>query len=173
VGFASAGGVKSHRTHPKIAGHVASTSVVDLKSRRRSRGFYEPKPADEKLLEHDFKLFGRHLPALAVRHKLEGHFVALAQLVETGTFDGADVNEGVLATVIRRNEAEALFGIKPFYGSLRHGNPFLETLQMLASAAADGRNRILEHDYCVALRSNFRKKLHQYFAYRHSQYKLF
>jgi hypothetical protein len=147
--------------------------VVDLKSRRRSRRFYEPNPGDGKLLEHDFKLFGGHLPALAVRDKLEGHFVALAQLVEAGTFDGADVNEGVLAAVIRRNEAEALFGIKPFYGSLRHGNPFLETLQTLASAAADGRNRNLEHDYCVALRSNFGKKLHQYFAYRHSQYKFF
>jgi hypothetical protein len=44
------------------------------------------------------------------------------------------VDEGVLAAVVRLDEAEAFFGIKPLYGSLRHGNYFLDTLKMLAGA---------------------------------------
>jgi hypothetical protein len=44
------------------------------------------------------------------------------------------VDEGVLAAVIRLDEAETFFGIKPLYGSLRHGNYFLDTLKMLACA---------------------------------------
>ncbi len=96
----------------------------------------------KKASGHDFQLFGRHLAALAVRNEFEGNFVTLAQLVETRALYGADVNEGILAAVVRRNEAKAFFGIKPLDGSLRHGNPFLETLQMHASAAADHRNRI-------------------------------
>jgi hypothetical protein len=97
---------------------------------------------------HDLKLVGGHFAALAVRDEFEGNLVALVQLAEASPLHGADVNESVLTAVVGRDEAEAFFGIKPLYGSLRHGNPFLDALEMRASAKAVGRNCIIEQD-CV------------------------
>jgi hypothetical protein len=91
----------------------------------------------------DFELVGRHLAALAVGNELEGNLVSLAQLADACPFDGADMDEGVWAAAIERDEAKAFFGIKPLYGSLSHGNPFLDTLEMLASVDAVGRYRTL------------------------------
>jgi len=62
----------------------------------------------------------RGLPRPAVGHQLERDFLALVQAVHPGTFDSADVNEYVPATVIRLDEAVAFLAVEPLYGSLRH-----------------------------------------------------
>jgi hypothetical protein len=101
-----------------------------------------------KVSGHDLELVGRHLAALAVGDEFEGNLVALAQLADACPLDGADMHEGVLTAAIGRDEAKAFFGIKPLYGSLRHGNPFLDGPKMLASVDAVGRKRILEQLEC-------------------------
>jgi hypothetical protein len=70
------------------------------------------------------------------------------------------VNECVIATVLRRNEPEAFFRIKPLYGSLRHGNPFLETLQMLAPALPPAIERAL-CARCFLSRNSPRSEINQ------------
>jgi hypothetical protein len=40
--------------------------------------------------------------------------------VQTGAFDSADMDENVLATVCRLNEAKALLAVKPLHNSLIH-----------------------------------------------------
>jgi hypothetical protein len=119
---------------------------------------------------HDDELFSRHLAALAIRNELEGDFVAFAQLAETGTLDSADMDESVLTTIVGSNESEAFFGIKPLYGSLSHGNPFLESLDMLAGFVACSRNCIREQDFYMAGHNNFSKKLCRQAANRLPQY---
>jgi hypothetical protein len=108
-----------------IAGQIASTSVVDLKRRGEGRRVQEFKPGDKKSAEH-FELFGRKLSASLVRDQFEGDLVAFAQLAQAGALYSADMDEGVLAAVIRHDETETFFGVKPLHGSLGHGNPFSE-----------------------------------------------
>src|SRR6476646_2721103 len=42
--------------------------------------------------------------------------------MQARTLDSADVDEGVLAAVVRLDEAVALGGVEPLYGSRSHGN---------------------------------------------------
>jgi len=68
---------------------------------------------------------GGQLAAPLVRHQLELDLLALDQVIEACPLDGADMDECVLAAVIRLDEAEALGRVKPLHGSRRHEeNPF-------------------------------------------------
>eukprot|EP01037_Dinobryon_pediforme_P019422 gene19424-19841_t len=61
----------------------------------------------------DLQIVDRHLAALAVRDEIETNLLAFAQIAETGTLHSADVHEGIVAAVVRSDEAEALLGVKP------------------------------------------------------------
>jgi hypothetical protein len=108
-----------------IAGQIASTSVVDLKRHGEGRKVQKLKPCGKGSAEH-FELFGRKLSTSLVGDQFEGDLVAFAQLAQARALDGADMDESVLAAVIRHDKAETFFGVKPLYGSLGHGNPFSE-----------------------------------------------
>src|SRR6185437_15772313 len=47
---------------------------------------------------------------------------ALVQAVQARALDRADVDECVLATIVRLDEAVALGSVEPLYGSRSHGN---------------------------------------------------
>jgi hypothetical protein len=102
-------------------------------SRRRGdrRRIDGPDPA--KNSPKHFEPVRRELSASLVGDQFERDFVALAQFADTGALYGADMDEGVFAAIVRRNEAEAFFGVKPLHGSLGHGNPFSKLTSMLAS----------------------------------------
>jgi NAD dependent epimerase/dehydratase family len=59
----------------------------------------------------------RTLGALA---RLEGNALVLLEGLEAVRLDGGVVHEDVRTLVIGRDEAEALFGVEPFDGALRH-----------------------------------------------------
>jgi hypothetical protein len=46
--------------------------------------------------------------------------LALVKTEHSGALDGADVNEHILASVIRLYKTEAFLAVEPLYGSLRH-----------------------------------------------------
>jgi hypothetical protein len=48
-----------------------------------------------------------------------GDLLTLAKIVEPGALDGADMDENILAAVIRLDEAKALRGVEPLHCSLR------------------------------------------------------
>lgn len=102
-------------------------------------------------LFHEFQVVGTHLAAFAVRQKIEGQFLALTQFADAGSLDGADMHEGVVAALVRRNKAEALLGVKPFHGSHRHA----ETLSYEIYAPAVARDVEIaffrKEDVCMAL----------------------
>jgi hypothetical protein len=56
----------------------------------------------------------------------------LVEAVHTGTFDGADMDEHILATVGRLDKAKSLLAVEPFYGSLRHQMIFLSDYARIA-----------------------------------------
>src|SRR4051794_17372551 len=68
----------------------------------------------------DLQALGGHLAALLVGGQFELDLLTFAQIADPGALQRADVDEGILATVIRRNEAKALLGVKPLNGSRRH-----------------------------------------------------
>ena len=57
--------------------------------------------------------FGSRLAAPAVCNDVERYSLALVELAHTGAFDRTDMNEDILVTVLRLNEAKALLVVKP------------------------------------------------------------
>ena len=56
----------------------------------------------------------------AIGHNFERDLLSLVQAVHPGAFDGADVDEYILAAVIRLDETKAFLAVEPLYDSLRH-----------------------------------------------------
>src|SRR5215467_5213366 len=81
--------------------------------RGQSRAFSAPSGGSQVL--------GRRLSGLAVGNDLEGDFLAFLELVEAGALDRADVDEDVLAAVLRLDESVALLRVEPLHGSFGHG----------------------------------------------------
>ena len=63
---------------------------------------------------------GRRNLAVTALLELVADLLPFIQGRQAGALDGADVHESVLAAIIRLNEAEALGGIKEFYGAVDH-----------------------------------------------------
>jgi len=93
---------------PLIIG--ASTSVVADKNRVKLGSL---------------KLLGGHLAGPAVAGDLEAELLAFLQIAHASTLDCGDVNEHILAAVVRLNEAETLGGIEPFHDAGGHEEPSL------------------------------------------------
>src|SRR5207248_9950624 len=56
-----------------------------------------------------------------VPHGLVGDRLTFTQRSKSGTLDGADMHEHIVAAVIRLDEAVALGCVKPLHGSHAHG----------------------------------------------------
>jgi hypothetical protein len=61
------------------------------------------------LLSDGAKLIGRQLAALAIGRHLIGNGLVLVESAKARTFDSADVNEDILAAIVRLNESVTLF----------------------------------------------------------------
>src|SRR5215471_15256472 len=73
------------------------------------------------VLRSDRAQIGRRgLSGLAVGYQVERDFLTLVEAIHPGAFDSADVDEYVLAAIIRLDEAVAFLAVEPLYGSLRH-----------------------------------------------------
>src|SRR5215469_7568758 len=70
---------------------------------------------------HRLQVFGGRLAGLAVHHDFEGHALAFPQFTKAGAFDGADMDEHVLATAFGLDEAIALLAVEPLHGAVIHG----------------------------------------------------
>src|SRR5205814_8423625 len=77
--------------------------------------------ARRKSLAGGAQIIGRRLARAAIRHDLVGDLLAFTQRSKSGTLDGADMHEHIVAAVIRLDEAVALGCVKPLHGSHAHG----------------------------------------------------
>jgi hypothetical protein len=84
------------------------------------------------------KLLSGHLARPAVTGDLEAELLAFLQIAHTGPLDGGDVNEHILAAIIRLNEAETLGGIEPFHCAGGHEEPSLLAKLCRPPATANG-----------------------------------
>jgi hypothetical protein len=57
----------------------------------------------------------------AVGDDFEGNLLALVEGAQAGAFDGADMNEDILAALVRLNETKTFLVVKPLHSSRRHG----------------------------------------------------
>src|SRR5215216_1814000 len=64
------------------------------------------------------------LRALEVGLDLEGDLLAFAERAQARLFDGADMDENVLAAVSRRDETKTLVGVEELYGTSDHCRAF-------------------------------------------------
>src|SRR5262245_19757253 len=71
------------------------------------------------------------LKSLRAARDLELHTVALGQALESGSLDGAVVDEHVLAALLR-DEAESLRIVEPLHCSLCHDFPLFQFLELYA-----------------------------------------
>ena len=62
----------------------------------------------------------RRFSGPSIGDNLVRDFLTFVEGVHSGALDGADVNEHILAAVIRLDEAKALLAVEPLYGSDRH-----------------------------------------------------
>jgi hypothetical protein len=66
------------------------------------------------------QISGRTLTGSAIGDEIKGDFLALVEAIHPCTLNGADVNEHVLASVGRLNEAKSLLAVEPLYDPLHH-----------------------------------------------------
>src|SRR5215471_13744631 len=64
--------------------------------------------------------------ALLTALHLVAELLALVQIAHSGPFDGRNVHEHVLRAIVGLDEAVALLGVEPLYGSSSHCKPFKE-----------------------------------------------
>src|SRR5579871_4727142 len=90
----------------------ASTSVVaDLPESGSASGGLEPVRG--------------HLARPAILDQLEADLLPFLEVADAGALESADMDENVLAAIIRLNEAETLLSVEPFNGARAHDEPFL------------------------------------------------
>src|ERR1700733_5509301 len=77
-----------------------------------------------QVLSNRLKLFRRKFARPRIGDQLEADLLTFAQIVHSGTFNRADMNESVLATVIGLNEAVAFHRIVPLHCAYSHDDPF-------------------------------------------------
>src|SRR5215469_16737904 len=70
--------------------------------------------------------------ALLTALHLVAELLALVQIAHSGPFDGRNVHEHVLRAIVGLDEAVALLGVEPLYGSSSHCKPFKENYAALA-----------------------------------------
>jgi hypothetical protein len=70
------------------------------------------------------QIVGSRLAVPAVCNDVERYSLALVERTHTGAFDCTDMNEDVLVTVLRLNEAKALLVVKPLHSTRVHGVSF-------------------------------------------------
>jgi hypothetical protein len=70
----------------------------------------------------DAQLVSRRLAGSPVCDDFVLKLLPLIEGAQAGALDCADVNEHILAAVIRLNEAEALLAVKPLYSARAHKN---------------------------------------------------
>ena len=66
------------------------------------------------------QIFRRGLAGLAIGNNIEGDFLPLIEATHPGALDRADMDEDILAAVIRLDEAKAFLAVEPLYRTLRH-----------------------------------------------------
>jgi hypothetical protein len=66
------------------------------------------------------QIVGSRLAGPTVCNDVERYSLALVQSAHTGAFDRTDMNEDVLVTVLRLNEAKALLVVKPLHSTRVH-----------------------------------------------------
>jgi len=116
-----------------VEGHVWRLSGVEVSGKKNPlpgcsaelRGCGERKSAVEaaslaELPSNGFQIVGRRLPGPSVSNDLIDDLLALVETVHPGTLYGADMDEHILAAVIRLDEAKAFLAVEPLHGSLRH-----------------------------------------------------
>ena len=98
---------------------VRKPDLHEAKSRRQiiCRRDFQRGPASAGCAQ----IVGRRLAGTAIGDDLVADLLAFTQRSKAGAFDGADVHEHVVATVIRLDEAVALGRVKPLHGSHAHG----------------------------------------------------
>ena len=62
----------------------------------------------------------RGLAGPAIGNNLERDLLSLVEAAHSSTFDGADMDEHILAAVIGLNEAVAFLSVEELHGTLRH-----------------------------------------------------
>src|SRR5688500_5319131 len=70
------------------------------------------------------ELVCRQLAAALVGCDFVGNLLAFVEAAHASTLDGADMNEDIRAAGSGLNEAEALLGIEPLYGTVLHVRSF-------------------------------------------------
>ncbi|CAD5250439.1 hypothetical protein BOS5A_10377 [Bosea sp. EC-HK365B] len=68
------------------------------------------------------QVVGRHLARTLVLDELVRDLLAVTQIAQAGALDGADVDEHVLAAIIRLDEAETLGAVEPFHCTVGHSH---------------------------------------------------
>jgi hypothetical protein len=87
----------------------------------------------------DAQPVGRRLAGSSVCDDFEFELLPLVEGAQAGTLDRADVNEHILAAVIRLNEAEALLAVEPLYSARTHENVLSLTVHTWALAREASR----------------------------------
>jgi hypothetical protein len=115
-----------------LRGGPAMTRAKKNKSRAPVKRRRDPKrqlcqfirgQSDDSLLRDrsdGAQIFSGRLAAPAVRDDVVRHLLALVEGVHAGAFDRADMNEDVLAAVLRLNEAKTLLAVKPLHSTRIH-----------------------------------------------------
>ncbi len=121
----------------------------------KERGF--PRPLELALGE--LKIPRRGLPGAPVGLDLEGNLLTLDKAAQTRALKGADMDENILAAVVRLDEAVALLTVIPFYDAHIHGVvPFASDAQSRVWGRGGLRSLERGRNTCARSRKARRKR---------------
>lgn len=104
--------------------HLFAASIKRKRPEKSGLSIHASDPFGPERLSGSNEVTCGHLARAAVLHQLVGELLAVVESGEARTLNSGDVNEYVLRTVVRLNEAVALGCVEPLYCTSRH-NDFL------------------------------------------------
>jgi len=78
------------------------------------------RPGKRPLLLVSQREVSRSFAAVAARLDVESNFLTIGQIAQTSALNCADVDEYVLGTAFRLDEAEAFSCVEPFHSAVSH-----------------------------------------------------
>jgi hypothetical protein len=105
----------------KPAAGGAGAGFIDPACRQYNAGRAGSVPSRPRLRgSNGSQIVRGRLAAPAIGDNVKGHFLTLVEAPQTSALYGADMNENVIAALIRLDEAKAFLAVEPFHGSGLH-----------------------------------------------------
>jgi hypothetical protein len=113
----------SQESKTKVAAPAIANSRFGRRSRQdpRNKRGETANRAVSPYSSNGLQVLSGRFAGLAVDHNLERDALTFSQFAQSGTLDGADMNEHIFTAAFGLDKSITLLRVEPFHGSVAHG----------------------------------------------------